>query len=194
MLSDKAHIEETELIQALKVGEETAYKRLFDHYSSMVYNTALNFHSIPEDAEETTQDVFIEIFRNISSFKGDSTLKTWIYRITITKALEKLRMLKRKKRWAFLISIDNENAAFLQNVSDTNTENETSERAMLLKQQIDKLSQNQKIAFTLHHIEGLSYTEITAIMDISLSSVESLIFRAKSNLKKKLSTYYSNKL
>ncbi|MFY0652849.1 MAG: RNA polymerase sigma factor [Cyclobacteriaceae bacterium] len=158
----------------------------------MVFNTCLNFLAVREDAEEVTQDVFVEVFKSIKNFRADSTLKTWIYRIAITKCLELQRKAKRKKRFAFLVSIgDVEHSSQEPKTMDhPGISAENNEKMELLYKCIDGLSENQKVAFTLHNMDGLSYKEISDTLDVSLSSVESLIFRAKRNLRKQLSGYY----
>ena len=144
------------------------------------------------DAEDVAQEVFIEVYRSVHRFKGDSTLATWIYRITINKCLEKIRHSKRKKRAAQTRSVDetpwNEPADF----NHPGVVLENRERARILFSAIEKLPDNQKTAFILHKTEGLSYKEISAVMKSSVSSVESLMFRAKQNLQKYLREYYES--
>lgn len=183
MIIESKEITEKALIAALKLGNEAAFKRFFDTYSSLVFNVSLSFLPIKEDAEEILQDVFVEAYKSIEKFRGDASLKTWVYRIAIMKSLERIRYNKRKKRWAIFVSLDIE-------ISEPSTDVEDNSKAKVLRQQMETLSEKQKTAFTLHHIEGLSYFEVSNIMDTSLSSVESLIFRAKANLKKNITIYY----
>jgi len=187
-------MDEIQLIPQLKEGNETAFKNLVDTFQEKVLNTSLGFVPNRHDAEDIVQDVFIEVFRSIGKFRGDSKLSTWIYRITTTKCLEHIRAKKREKRKAFFQSLIgmHEKAdrikAFDFNHPGILLENK--ERAKTLFTAIEKLPENQRAAFTLHKIEGLSYQEIAAIMETSLSSVESLMFRAKKNLQKTLGDFY----
>lgn len=189
-------MEETQLIPQLKEGNETAFKNLVDTFQEKVLNTCLGFVPNQHDAEDIVQDVFLEVFRSVHKFRGDAKLSTWIYRITTTKCLEHIRAKKREKRKSFFQSLIgmHENAdrikAFDFNHPGVLLENK--ERSKTLFAAIEKLPENQRVAFTLHKIEGLSYQEITAVMETSLSSVESLIFRAKKNLKKRLGDFYKN--
>jgi RNA polymerase sigma factor (sigma-70 family) len=119
-------------------------------------------------------------------------LTSWIYRIAVSKSLEFIRKQKRKKRFAFLQSLTG-----AENISsDKNTfyhpgiRIENKELAAILFKAIDKLPENQKAAFVLNKVEDLSYAEIAEVMKLSLSSIESLLFRAKQNLQKLLSDYY----
>jgi RNA polymerase sigma factor (sigma-70 family) len=187
-------LDEENLISLLKQKDQTAFKELVHQFSSKVYNTALGILQHAEDAEDVSQEVFIEVFQSIQQFKGESKLSTWIYRITVSKSLEFIRKKNRKKRFAFVQSLfglesvlpEKDKAHFYH----PGVLLENKERAAILFQAIDKLPENQKTAFILHKIENLSYAEITEVMMISLSSVESLMFRAKQNLQKLLSAYY----
>lgn len=186
-------MEEKELLQKLKTGDRGAFKNLVNAYSEKVYNTALGYLQNLEDAEDISQEVFIEVFNSISKFKGESKLSTWIYRITINKSLDLLKRKKSKKRFAFITSIfSNEDATEeIPHFEHPGILMENKERAKILFSAMSKLPDNQKTAFTLNKIDGLSYKEISEIMDTSVSSVESLLHRAKNNLRKLLNTYYN---
>lgn len=184
-------MEEIELIKKITEGDENAFKVIYEQYSKRIFNTVLHFVQNHSDAEDVTQEVFIEIFRSISGFKYGSTFFTWIYRIAVTKSLEFIRHKKRKKRFAFNI-ISEPDEIISEDFNHPGVDIENKERALALFNAIRKLSKNQRIAFTLNKIDGLEYKEIAEIMKISLSSVESLIFRAKEKLKKLLYYYYKN--
>ncbi|MCV9388902.1 RNA polymerase sigma factor [Reichenbachiella ulvae] len=176
-------MEESQLVRLVIQHDEQAFKALFDSYAGMVYNTTLNLVQNQEDAEDITQEVFVDISNKIESFKMESSLKTWIYRMTCNKALEHIRKSKRKKRFGFLVSIDSDNDFLTQ--TDSSIE-EGEDKVKLLHQLIQQLPENQRLAFTLHHLDGLSYEEMAEVMETTLSAVESLMFRAKKNLKNKV--------
>lgn len=183
------------LIEKLKSGDEAAFKTIVDTWQNMVYNTALGIVQNAEDAEDITQEVFVQVYQSVGSFKGDSKFSTWLYRITITKSLDHERRKKRKKRFAFVRSLFGEGSEVVVNPPDFNHPGvvlDRKEDAKLLFKVIDKLPENQKIAFTLHKVEGLSYQEVSEVMQTSVSSVESLMHRAKNNVKKKLEDHYRN--
>ncbi len=96
--------EEQTLVEKLKQKEAWAFKELVDAYQNMVYNTCLAIVKNENDAEDLSQDVFVQVYQSISSFKGDSKLSTWIYRIATTKSLDHERKKKRKKRFGFVRS------------------------------------------------------------------------------------------
>jgi len=183
------------LIEELRQGEEGAFRQLVDEYQDKIYNTCISFVKNADDADDITQEVFIEVFNSIQKFRADSKLSTWIYRITVNKSLEHLRKMKRKKRSGFLQWLGTEGTESELQVPDFDhpgvlTENR--EKARILFNAIEKLPEKQRIAFTLHKMEDLSYEQIADVMQKSLSSVESLMHRAKNNLKKELYAYYNS--
>ncbi len=175
-------------------GNQTAFRQLVNNYKNKVYNTVLGILQDEDEAEDVTQEVFIKIFESISGFKGGSKLSTWIYRIAVTQSLEYLRKKKRKKRFAFVYRLMGEEIDdFHIKTGDfihPGVKLENKEQAGILFRAIEDLPENQKTAFTLNKVEGLSYQEVGEVMEISLASVESLIFRARNNLKKQLEPYY----
>ena len=187
---------ENELISLLKKGDRSAFDYLVANYQVRIYNTCLSVLQNAEDAEDTAQEVFVEIYRSISSFKEEAKLSTWMYRIAMTKSLDFLRGKKRKKRFAFIKPLfGDENNSPRYDPPDfihPGVELENKETAAQLFKAIAELPENQKVAFTLHKVEGLSYQEISEIMETTIPSVESLLFRAKQNLKNLLSEYYNN--
>jgi RNA polymerase sigma factor (sigma-70 family) len=189
-------LEELEFVEALRQGDAQAFRELVSLYKKRVYNTALGILQNEGDAEDIAQEVFIAVFSAVKDFKGDSSLSTWIYRITLTRSLDHLRRSKRQKRWGLLTRIwggsEDDKAHQVQSFHHPGVQLEQREKAAILFQAIDQLPENQRVAFTLHHVEDLSYKEIAEIMNLSLYAIESLMHRAKHNLKKKLYSYYKN--
>jgi RNA polymerase sigma-70 factor (ECF subfamily) len=148
-----------------------------------------------DDADDLTQEVFIEVYHSIYKFREESKLSTWIYRIAVNKSLEYLRKMKRKTRFGFLFGIGDMDQQAQPGEVDFNHPGilaENREKAAILFQAIEKLPENQRIAFTLHKLEDLQYEQIAEVMQKSISSVESLMHRAKINLKKELYSYYKS--
>lgn len=187
-------MDNNKLILGLRQKDEAVFKYFVDTYQTRVFNTVVSMVQHHEEAEDIAQEVFIEVYNSINSFKGDSKISTWVYRIAVNKALEALRKKKTAKRFSFLTSLfGDKNAELVYDKPDFEHPGivlENKERAVILFRAINKLPENQKTAFVLHNIEGLSYQEILEVMQISLSSVESLLFRAKTNLRVTLKTYY----
>ena len=186
---------EEDFISQLRSGDHSAYSELVRLFGDKVYNTTIGILQNEEDAEDITQEVFIEVFRSVHGFKGQSTLSTWIYRISVVKALEFLRKKKRKKRFAIVQSLFGMESVLPETDAPhfyhPGVQLENKERSSILFAAIDKLPDTQKTAFILHKTEGLSYAEVAEIMMTSVSSVESLMFRAKQNLQKLLADYYN---
>lgn len=166
----------------------TNFQMIYNQYSVLVYNVALQYLQNIEDAEEITQDVFIQVHASIEKFDQRSSIKTWIYRITINKSLDFIKHKNSQKRF-FIYGKKSQNESDYLNASHFEHPGillENKEKAAMLYEVINELTENQKTAFILSKIDGLSNPEISEIMQLSVSSVESLIFRAKSTLKEKL--------
>ncbi|UII23105.1 RNA polymerase sigma factor [Fulvivirga ligni] len=187
------HEADEETVRLLQSGNEAAFRQLVEAYQNKVYNLCLGFLKNETDAEDVAQEVFVEVYRSIHQFNNDSGLGTWIYRISVNKSLEFLRKSKRKKRFSWLTSIFGNEEVLESQTADfehPGVSLENKERSKILMEHIDRLPKNQKVAFTLHKLEDLSYKEVSDIMQVSISSVESLMFRAKKNLKNTLKDYY----
>lgn len=164
--------------------------QIYYQYKQLVYNVALQYVQNTEDAEEITQDVFMSVYEKVGSFRQASSLKTWVYRITVNQSLDFLKAKKRKKRFAFLTSL-------FDDKSDTLKHDVTEFRhpGVLLEQKealerlfswIHDLPDNQKTVIILLKIEHLSQNQVAEIMNISTKAVESLFQRAKKNLSEKM--------
>ena len=188
--------ESEELIDQLKKGDQASFSALVTKYQDLVYNTALGIVQNADDADDITQEVFVQVYLSIGSFKGESKFSTWLYRITISKALDHEKKKKRKKRFAFVQSLfgshEEENNHPVE-FNHPGVQLEKKESAADLFKALKQLPENQRIAFTLHKVEGQSHQEIAAIMNLSVYAIESLMGRAKVNLKKLLETYYQKK-
>ena len=180
---------EKEIVEQLRQGNEEAFRKLVSLFQEKVFNTAVNFLQNQQDAEDAAQEVFIQVYNSIGQFKENSTLSTWIYRITITKCLDHTRSKKRQKRFAFISSLFSEKNDLLHESPDFNhpgVQLDRKEDAAILFKMLNSLPENQKTAFLLNKIEGMSYIEIADVMKLSESAVDSLLQRAKQNLRKKI--------
>jgi RNA polymerase sigma-70 factor (ECF subfamily) len=178
--------QEVDLI-AFQSGNIQAFEQLVNLYEKKVLNMCWYMLQNKEEAEDATQDIFIAIYQSKHLFKGQSQLSTWIHRITVNKCLEYIRKAKRKKRFGIHIRID---GPFMDQTIDQEKNPEQAmvekERSTTFLKAIQQLPENQRIAYTLHHMEEFSYKEISESMNLSLSAIESLIFRAKQQIKRKL--------
>jgi RNA polymerase sigma-70 factor (ECF subfamily) len=189
---------EGEYIEGLKKGDEKVFREFVDQYQLSLLKLCTGFLHNEEDAKDIVQDVFIEVFHSIGQFRGNALLSTWLYRIAVNKSLNQIKKNKNRKLMA---SIDSMLSARKKVISDIANESEISDRniehkeqAKIIRKAIDMLPGNQRIAFVLNKYQDLSYKDISGVMDISLSAVESLIHRAKMNLQKKLYNLYKKNL
>ncbi|WP_025741779.1 RNA polymerase sigma factor [Aquimarina pacifica] len=176
---------ETQLLKKVAQGNRKAFRQLYLLYKDKVYNTAIGYLQNIEEAEEITQDVFLTIYEKAETFRAKSKVSTWIYRITVNKALN---LLQKRKRQLFSRTEIQEFHSIDFNHPGILLENQ--EKATLLFSVINKLPDNQKTAFILSYVEGLPRQEVAAIMQTTLKSVESLLQRSKKTLKKKLISMY----
>ncbi len=180
------NIKEKNLIERIKKNDNEAFRILVNLHNEKVYQICYGFLRNKEDAEDIAQDVFLEIFKSILFFRGDSSLSTWIYRIAVNRSLN---LIKKNKIKHFAYSIEQ---LLVFNKPEPIAYNEPfaqlaqKEQAKIIQKEIDKLPKNQKTAFTLNKYNDYSYAQIAEIMNLSLSSIESLIHRAKIKLKEQL--------
>ena len=164
-----------------------AFKQLYDQHARMVYNLCLNYLRNRDEAAETTQDVFLKVHDKLAGFKGDSEMRTWIYRITINTCLDRIKAAKRQKRSFFGISLSSEERTVEVAVFD-HPEVRLEEREAMegLFGLIDALPENQRTALLLKGTEGLSVEQIAEVMGLSAKAVESLLSRARAGLKARM--------
>ncbi len=176
------------LIQRLKQGDKSAFTELVGLYGKKVINTCYRFLLDKEDAEDISQEVFIEVFYSINSFRGESKLSTWIYRIAVTKSLDEIKKRSRQKRITSIGKLFHleEVASWLTGGFRPDTILEGKEKRKEVMKALDTLPDNQRVAFTLSKIEGYSNPEIAEIMNTSTDAVESLIYRAKKKVSNEL--------
>lgn len=189
-------MKDQELIKELRNQNRKAFGILIDEFQQKVFHSCLSFVPNKEDAEDITQEVFLEVYKSINGFKADSKLSTWIYKITTNKCLEFIRRKNTQKRFGYKQNIDNSEMAIDQQNYFTEFNHpgvvlENKEKAQLLYRTINTLPESQRIVFTLVKIDGKSYQEAVDITGKSLSSVESIMFRAKKSLREKLQHFYN---
>lgn len=159
-------------------------EHIYNQHARSVFNLALQYVQNTEDAQEIAQDVFVAVHEKIDEFRGDAAISTWIYRITVNKSLDFLKKKQRKKRWAKILPFGNtEEAPHFDHPGVLMEDKEAMEN---LFRMINALPEQQKTALILSKIEQLSLKEIAEIMGMGTKGVESLLFRAKENLKKKI--------
>jgi RNA polymerase sigma-70 factor, ECF subfamily len=190
--------EEATLVAELKAGSEEAYAWLIAQFQQPVYSLVYRIISDPADASDTTQEVFLKVFRGMKRFNGSSSLKTWVYRIAVHEA-------SNRKRWWFRhksreMSIEPDTAAdsgtgfALGNMLVDGGESPLESIAQQeLKARVDselrRLDEPFRTTIILREIEELSYEEIAEVMQTSLGTVKSRLTRGREGLKKRLEPY-----
>lgn len=186
------------IVAELKAGNEDAYSRLIAQYHQTIYNLIYRILDDPTDAPDTTQEVFIKVFRGISKFQCESSLKTWIYRIAIHEASNRRRWFFRHKvqELSFEPAPDEceGSSANLRDslVDRTESPYETVARGQVrarVEQVLQELPERYRTAVVLRDIEDLSYDEIAEITETSLGTVKSRLVRGRQALRKRLERY-----
>ena len=174
---------ELELIQQLRAGDELAFKSLVENYQDLVYNTALGVVQNSEDAEDVAQEVFIQVFRSIDQFKGDARLSTWIYRITLNECLNQQRGRGAQHiPFEALLGSDEE----LDTGAAADLQHAEGERREIVHRAVMELSPKLRAVVALKYLDGLSYEEIASVLECSPGTVASRLNRALSELEARL--------
>jgi RNA polymerase sigma-70 factor (ECF subfamily) len=183
-----------ELINDFRMNQSRkAFDELFSRHQLSVHRICLGFVANTADAEDLTQEVFVEVFQSLGGFRGEAQFSTWLYRVAVNKSIN---FLKKKKREKIFQSIegyfgmgqkgDSPFQLSDQGLSAADKQLDANDLKFALKRAVNGLPENQRVAFVLAKYQDLSYKQIAEVMDITLPSVESLLFRAKANLQKKL--------
>jgi RNA polymerase sigma-70 factor (ECF subfamily) len=178
------------LAQRCASGDEFACAELVSEHQRMVLQLATNLLSSRDEALDLSQDVFLRVFRTIERFRGQSSLRTWLYRITVNQARNRQRFWRRRHR-ADQISLDEHEAAHGECASGAEW---TPERALAQKELAGRLRQalaslpfDQRTAIVLREIDGLSYEEIAYALGVAIGTVKSRLTRARQTLRLELS-------
>lgn len=163
-----------------------SFEKIVKDQHPKIFRIIMGFIHTKEDAEDLTQDVFIKAYQNWNFFRGDSEVSTWLYRIAINTSLNYIT--QKKRRGLIQLGEDMFKNVFNKpnNDKDPHQKMEENELNDIIKKAIDSLVDKQRTAFILSRYEDLPQKEIAKIMQISEGSVEQLLFRAKTNLKKRL--------
>ena len=188
---------EVVLVGRLQVGSEEAFEALIHLYQTPVYNIAYRVLGDPAEAADAVQETFLKVFKGIRGFRGESGLKTWIYRIAISVSLNRQRWWKRWKRYA-AFSVDGPvgEAAIgpaSMEMADPGPSPESycasREVETAVQKALGGLVRDHRIVIILRDIEGLSYEEIADTLGLSLGTVKSRLWRGRLELKKSLQSY-----
>ncbi|MFA4028337.1 MAG: hypothetical protein GDYSWBUE_000217 [Candidatus Fervidibacterota bacterium] len=186
---------ERELLRRCKAGDENAWREFIDTYKHMVYSFAYDLLRNPEDAEDVAQEVFINAYRAIGSFRGDARISTWLYRVTKNACLNFIRQRDRAI-WESLDDQEGNWEELLDCDEDMPTPEETALREELceiVRKKIDELPYIYRTAIIMCDMRQLSYDEAARILNIPVGTLKSQVFRARRMLKEKLKSYWFGK-
>jgi RNA polymerase sigma-70 factor (ECF subfamily) len=180
-------------VEALKNGVDQAYETLIERFQQPVYSLVYRLLDDPSEASDVVQEVFLKVFRNVGSFKGNSSLKTWVYRIAFNEAYNHRRWFSRHKRQEIGLERDDEDGLGWGEVLpdsgrsafDLVSDHETH---ALIEEALTGLNPAFRAAVILRDIDELSYEEIAEVLGVSLGTVKSRILRGREALKKALSS------
>lgn len=175
---------DTGLVRRVASGDEVAFEELVREYQYTVLNIIHRYVGNHDVAEDIAQEVFVILWNKAGTFKGNSKFTTWLYRVTANQCLQ----FRRKHKTA-VVSLDGIAAGGrLPEALQVSDDSARARRIAVVKQAVAELPERQRLALVLSHIEGMTYREIAEIMGGTASSVDSLIVRAKENLRGKLRT------
>ncbi len=180
---------EAALIQRCAAGDEAACAELVNEHQRMVFHLALHLLGDYDEALDLSQEVFLRVFRTIRSFRGQSALRTWIYRIVINQSRNRQRWWKRRHR-ADQVSLDEhlEHNGDLPSATDVGPERALGQKELAgrIWRALDHLPFEQRTAIVLREIDGLSYDEIAFSLGVAVGTVKSRLTRAREALRAQL--------
>jgi len=180
------------LLHRLKEGDRGAFEELVSSYQGLVFDLAFRLLGDREEAQDVAQEAFLKVFRHVGAFRGESGLKTWLYRITVNQASNHRRWWHRRRR-RDTFSLDSAGADALPLAERLSARGASPEQVALGRERerrlmaaLDTLKQDFRVAVVLRDIQELSYDEIAETLEISVGTVKSRIARGREELRKRL--------
>ena len=184
--------EENRLIQRVQEGDYAAFRQIMEKHQEKIYYLAYDMTGNQQDAEDLSQEVFIKAYHSLKKFRGEAKLSSWLYRIAVNTCIDKIR---KKKEVPVLITDEQEDNDWYptQYLVDNSADPEDIAESGIMQQNIhvalQKLSPREKSVFVLRHYNELQLKEISDILNLSIGTVKSLIFRAVKKLQNELAFY-----
>ncbi len=199
-ITSRVGFHETEdLVVRLKEGDDTAFEEVFQLYQDLVYNLAAHTLADKSEAMDVTQEVFLTLHRKIHQFRGESSLKTWLYRVTLNQASNRNRWWKHRRRSRTIslsLTTPENGERELELISDgagPDRQMLSSEFLQALRDGLDQLTFEQRAAVTLRDVHALSYEEIARVQGVHVGTVKSRISRGRERLREHLKPYWEGK-
>ena len=189
--AETVDVADLHLVDSLRDGSERAYEELLIRFQQPVYALALRLLDDPSEACDVVQEVFLKVFRNVGSFRGQSTLKTWIYRITVNEAHNARRWFFRHRRAEVELDKNpDESRSWKEIIPDRSRspfdEAFDSEQHIMIEAALKRINPIFREAVALRDISDLAYEEIAEILGVSLGTVKSRILRGREALREEL--------
>ena len=188
--------EELDLVDGLRAGNERAYETLVKHYQQPVYNLVYRLLNDPADVNDVVQEVFFKVFRNIAAFRGQSSLKTWVYRIAANYAIDRIRQRNVEKARRQMPSNPGEDGLKVDPLSTAQDPAPSPERlagstqlAAKMKEALEALTPAERTAVVMRHWEGCAIEEIAAVLKSNSNATKNTVFRAVGKLRKALEPF-----
>lgn len=177
----KIHVNHTfEVVETERqTGADLSFERLYEMYRGRVFSTAYRMLSNRADAEDVTQDVFVKVFKKLKSFRGDSAVSTWIYRIAVNACLD----FRRRRRLRQAVSLDDGIEVGSTPLSVTR----------LIESALPRMAEGYRQVFVLHDIQGLKHEEIGKVLGITDGASKSQLHRARAFLRRELAPYLEDR-
>jgi RNA polymerase sigma-70 factor, ECF subfamily len=190
-VEEEAVLEDHRLISGLQAGDEFAYEQLIERFQVPVYNLAFRLLNDQSDASDVAQEVFLKVFRNIGHFRGDSSLRTWVYRIAVNESHNRRRWLFRHRRGETGIEDTFDDSECrekpLMDAGETPFDFTVNREAqLLLEEALAEINPVFRSALVLREVEDMSYEEIADILEVSIGTVKSRIVRGREALRRNL--------
>jgi RNA polymerase sigma-70 factor (ECF subfamily) len=182
-----------EIIELILKGDKEKFRLIIEEYQQMVFRTCMGYVHNKDDADDLTQEVFIQAYQALTGFRQESSISTWLYRIAINASLNKVRRNSKNFLFRQLDLITGADKSEYHGIDITDNENPENilireEHNAWIQKALDSLPENQRTAIVLSKYDSLSQKEIAEIMKTTEGAVEALIQRAKANLRIKMTS------
>jgi RNA polymerase sigma-70 factor, ECF subfamily len=185
--------DEDELVSELQAGSESAFDYLVTYYHANVYNLVYGILNDTADAADVTQEVFLRVFRGIRGFRRSSSLKTWLYRVSVRQALNHRRWCWRHHRQQISIDMEGESNGPMLDLEDSDAtpfdQCATREMQSAVRKALAEVPAVFRSAVILRDLEGLSYEEVAEVLEVSVGTVKSRILRGRRMLRELLEPF-----
>jgi len=184
----EAALEDHRLLSGLQAGDERAYEQLIERFQTPIYNLAWRLLNDPTDASDVLQEVFLKVFRGVGHFRGDCSLRTWLYRITVNESHNRRRWLTRHRRGETALESTSDDSESHEKPLFDSSETPfdftmNREAQLLLEQGLAAINPVYRSALVLRELDDMSYEEIAEILEISIGTVKSRIVRGRGALR-----------